>query len=162
MSSTNKTPNLHLNSWIGSDKPKMDDFNYDNSILDSVISSHRDDESVHITYEERSKWNKPSFSSSYYGNGSPTRTIVTGCPFEVAYAIIFADSRPPVMNDYSGNKCRHYFGIATPSGSTLGLGITSDGLRVTQSAAAETGNNYACFNETGVAYRYVLFRMPDA
>lgn len=34
MGSTNKTSNLKLNSWIGSDKPQRVDFNYDNNILD--------------------------------------------------------------------------------------------------------------------------------
>lgn len=30
MSSSNKTANLQLNSWIGTDRPKMADYNSDN------------------------------------------------------------------------------------------------------------------------------------
>ena len=40
MGSTNKTGDLELNQWIGSDVPKMEDFNRDNEILDKTISEH--------------------------------------------------------------------------------------------------------------------------
>ena len=39
MPSSKKTPNLLLNKWLGSDKPKKDDFNEDNEILDRSIGA---------------------------------------------------------------------------------------------------------------------------
>lgn len=36
MPSTNKTTNLKLNKWSGSDKPKKDDFNADNQLIDTA------------------------------------------------------------------------------------------------------------------------------
>ena len=66
MSSTNKTKNLQLNSWIGSDRPKREDFNADNSIIDKAITDHVEDNTVNITSEERGIWNNYMFTGSYY------------------------------------------------------------------------------------------------
>lgn len=40
MPSTYKTPFLGLNRFIGSDKPKMDDFNRDTQKLDDKLKEH--------------------------------------------------------------------------------------------------------------------------
>lgn len=37
MPSTNKTPNLGLNQWLGTDKPKREDWNLDNSLTEQAI-----------------------------------------------------------------------------------------------------------------------------
>ena len=39
MPTSNKTPALSLNNWLGTDKPMRSDFTEDNLILDSVILS---------------------------------------------------------------------------------------------------------------------------
>lgn len=44
MASTNKTETLGLNQWIGSDKPKMEDFNSDNRLIDTALAGHRADQ----------------------------------------------------------------------------------------------------------------------
>jgi len=41
MPSSKKTPNVLLNRWLGSDKPKKDDFNEDNEILDYQLGDLR-------------------------------------------------------------------------------------------------------------------------
>ena len=38
MSSTYKTTNLGLNQFVGSDRPKMEDFNFDNQLIFSFLS----------------------------------------------------------------------------------------------------------------------------
>ena len=53
MSSTNKTANLGLNSWIESDRPKRTDFVSDNTIIDNVLGNHVKDNGVHLTAEEK-------------------------------------------------------------------------------------------------------------
>ena len=40
MASTYKTNYLGLNKFVGSDKPKMDDFNFDNETLDQKFQEH--------------------------------------------------------------------------------------------------------------------------
>ena len=49
MSSTNKTYYMGLNSWVGADVPKMEDFNADNELLDALISEHFNDDAIHVT-----------------------------------------------------------------------------------------------------------------
>lgn len=52
MASTYKTNYLGLNQFVGSDKPKMDDFNFDNETIDQKFQEHVQS-SLHITEEER-------------------------------------------------------------------------------------------------------------
>ena len=49
MPSTNTTPNLGLNSWLSSDKPKRTDFVSDNTIIDTVLGTHISDSNLHLT-----------------------------------------------------------------------------------------------------------------
>ena len=49
MSSTNKTTNLKLNDWVGTDVPQREDFNADNQRIDKAIGDHTGNTTVHIT-----------------------------------------------------------------------------------------------------------------
>lgn len=159
MSSTNKTANLGLNSWVGSDKPKREDFNYDNSILDSVITEHKSDMQVHITPEERDLWNITVYSGMYFGNGSSARTVQTGCPFEASFAIVFANGRPLSVYSSSTGKSYNYVGVTGMNASSSGIQLI-DGvdLSVVQSSSPVISNEYISLNETGVSYNYIMFR----
>lgn len=161
MSSTNKTKNLKLNSWIGSDKPQRLDFNYDNEIIDKAYSQHTEDTVSHITAEERDKWNTNVYMGTYYGTGSQSKSITHSCPFPIGFGMVFADSKTIQSYDSSSNKNISYFGFVTPAASTLGLSVNDTTLTVRQSASAVTGNNYAGFNEQGVVYRYVFIRASE-
>ena len=52
MSSSNKTNYLGLNQFVGSDKPKMEDFNADNRLLDEKIQQHIQSQ-LHLTEQQR-------------------------------------------------------------------------------------------------------------
>lgn len=160
MSSTNKTKNLGLNSWIGSDKPKRIDFNTDNEIIDKVVSEHTDDNVVHINDSERDKWNNYMFTGMYYGDGTTKRVITTACPFEAKVGFVFANNRTINIARFSESKHNNYFGIFGFYANTLGVKLNDDGtsLTVNQSASAVTANEYINLNESGVAYHYVMFR----
>lgn len=75
MPSTNKTGHLRLNNWLGSDKPKKDDFNSDNRLVDTAcremaerigsmegmqgdIQGHIADSAAHLLQEDRSAWSR--------------------------------------------------------------------------------------------------------
>lgn len=160
MSSTNKTKKLGLNSWIGSDKPKRIDFNTDNEIIDKAVSEHTEDTVVHINEEEREKWNNYMFTGMYYGDGSTKRTIQTNCPFEARIGFVFANSRPITIARFSESKHNNYFGVFGFLANSLGIKLEDDcrSFTVNQSASAMTANEYANFNESSVAYHYIMFR----
>lgn len=160
MSSTNKTTNLNLNSWIGSDKPQMADFNSDNEIIDSVMTEHKDDSVIHITQEERESWNTFVQLGMYYGDGSSERTVELDCDFDVKAAVIFANSRPLAATRFSDSKNYNYSAILSREASTIGVAFGDDykSFTVEQSSSAVINNEYANLNESGVTYNYILFR----
>lgn len=160
MSSTNKTKKLGLNSWIGSDKPKRIDFNTDNEIIEQAITEHTEDDVVHITNDERTKWNEYMYTGMYYGDGSSRRVVQTHCPFEARIGFVFANSRPITISRFSDSKKNNYFGIFGIMANSLGIKLEDDGtsLSLTQSVTPMTANEYGNYNESAVAYHYVMFR----
>lgn len=160
MGSTNKTANLRLNSWIGSDKPQRADFNSDNEIIDTVITNHKNDTVSHITQEERENWNTFVKMGVYYGNGASERTIAFDCDFDISLVIIFAGNRPLSSVRFSDSRHYNYSAFVGLYASSLGAKFGSDykSVVVNQSASALYNNEYANLNESGVTYTYILFR----
>lgn len=75
MSSSNKTNYLGLNQFVGSDKPKMEDFNADNRLLDEKIQQHIQSQ-LHLTEQQRERLENPGYLiGSYTGDGTTKRTI---------------------------------------------------------------------------------------
>lgn len=158
MSSTNKTENLRLNSWIGSDKPMRTDFNYDNEVLDSVITEHNNDKSIHITQEERSLWNSYIYMGMYFGNGDYERSVQTECPFDISFGIVFANNRPVSITRFNESGNYNYVAFIGKQANSLGAALVDGNINIVQSPSSEMVNEYMNLNETGVAYNYILFR----
>ncbi|MGN1123858.1 MAG: hypothetical protein ACI4RR_05895 [Eubacterium sp.] len=160
MSSTNKTQNLGLNSWVPTDVPKRIDFNYDNEVIDRVISQHHSDEVRHITYDERERWNSMVYTGMYFGNGSDQRTINTNCPFEASFMIVYASARPTSTVDFSQAKKYNCFACATPIADSLGIKYDSEQgtITVINTVLPVYGSEHVNLNESGTAYTYVMFR----
>jgi hypothetical protein len=160
MSSTNKTENIRLNSWIGSDVPQRADFNYDNILIDKAIGEHTGDTEIHITQAERENWSTFVKAGMYFGNGSVERTIDLECDFDISLVIIFANNRPMSIVRFSDSKNYNYTAFVGRYANTMGAKFTSDykSIVVNQSASAVINNEYANLNESGVAYTYILFR----
>lgn len=158
MSSTNKTQNLGLNSWIGADVPKREDFNNDNAILDSIISQHKSDTDSHITADERETWNNVYAFYTYYGDGKPTRTIDLDIPFRPKWGIIFSENMPLSVVDVTNKANYNYFTLFTSIGSSIGVKLENKTLTVLQSSSPVMGTEYRNFNEIGTIYIAILFR----
>lgn len=160
MSSSNKTENLQLNSWIESDVPKRADFNYDNEIIDRTISEHTSDAISHITQDERECWNNYLHMGMYFGNGTPTRIVETNCPFEASFGIIFANNRPVSVTKFNDARDYNYVGFISALSNGLGVALEEDNrnISVNQTPTPLISGEHAYFNETGMAYTYVLFR----
>lgn len=156
MSSTNKTE-MGLNLWQGGDKPQRSDFNRDNILIDKAFSTHKSDK-MHITDEEREKWNNYIYSGVYFGNGETSRLITLDVPFTPSAVFIFADSVTPTI--LQGERECVYTAYATQNGSTLGVELKNDykTLSLVQSTVPVLDNEYLCLNENGTAYCYVCFR----
>lgn len=160
MSSSRKTDNLSLNSWVGSDKPQRIDFNYDNEIIDRVISNHFDDSDMHVNCRDRDRWDNYMHTEVFYGNGRETRVIETKCPFIARFGIIFGADKLPSVVRFDQSTHHTYIGFFTPSVATAGLNLAENGttLTVTHSATPLFQKEYVNYNENGVLYRIIMFR----
>ncbi len=157
MSSNSKTPLLGLNSWAGSDKPKRDDFNYDNEVIDTVVGEHINDQDLHLSTEEKEKLNAPFLISYYIGDGVNTRVLTLD--FTPSLVIIFAHGVPLSTYDKETDHVYAFGGFATPLYSTAGIYIGENKLTVTESTGAPTMSNfYPRMNNSGYRYHYIAFK----
>lgn len=156
MASTNSTANYKLNQWVGSDKPKMQDFNADNAKIDAAIHAHASDESLHISEASLQEILKsmPVFGS-YTGTGAETRLIELG--FRPAFGIVFANGKNLLSSVGStGNMIVHCAMIAD-SGCTQGLVAENAGFTVINIQQVAEGR-IAQLNAADVTYHYMMFR----
>ena len=156
MASTNSTANLRLNQWIGSDKPKMADFNEDNRKLDEAVSAHIADTAVHPTAAERQTWtNAAPLFGSYVGNGEPVRTVELG--FKPSFGILFAADKNIVQPSGQGSTAVVFSAFISKDGCSQGAYIIDSGFEACSQPTA-VANRIACLNEPEVTYLYMMFR----
>ncbi len=160
MSSSNKTANLQLNSWIGTDRPKMADYNSDNEKIDAAFGNHTGNMQTHLSQEDRERLETPIYFGTYFGDGEVEKTIATGCPFEACCALVFPISYAATVTKFDTKTCTHYFAAATKAGGSMGLQISGGNITVKQSISATAGSEYAALNSKGMSYFYILFRQP--
>jgi hypothetical protein len=94
MSSSNKTKNLNLNSWVGGDKPQRTDFIYDNEVVDQVLGEHIADNNIHLTSTDRKNFSTPVTYFTYIGDGSNKKTMQL--PNTCSVVCIVRIGKPPV------------------------------------------------------------------
>lgn len=161
MSSTNKTTNLNLNSWVSTDKPKMQDFIYDNNIIDSVVSTHIADTNSHLTSALLAKINTPFTCSNYIGNGNSSRTI--SLTFAPKFVIVFCCSMPFNMYDSESEYTEITSAFLASSNSdpysSPGGYISGNGFIVYQmpDGQDQQGMHYS-LNLSGESYAYIAFK----
>lgn len=158
MSSTNKTENLQLNQWIGTDTPQRIDFCSDNQILDAVISEHLDDTVEHITANERQVWNSPVYVCSFVGNGSTSREINLECDFNPIFGIIYPITYMPFVADFTNGTHLNYTGFFSPYGSSIGISLSGKKVTLSQSTIPISPAEYKYYNAKNINYAIVCFR----
>ncbi len=159
MPSTAKTKTLRLNQFVGSDKPKMDDFNYDNTQLETVVGGHLADAQKHLTSEERKAWSQPACELFFYdGNDAAERSFTLS--FEPKFCTVYALEMPPVLSDMSApNITLCYQGAAGQNGkATAGVALSGKTLTVYNDADGLMAQVRRKLNANGISYVCQLFR----
>ncbi|HAN43838.1 MAG TPA: hypothetical protein DCP97_00460 [Ruminococcaceae bacterium] len=157
MASTNKTEYLRLNSWLGTDKPKRDDFNLDNQILDSKIKEHFTSSAIHVTASEKASWNNTGYAiSTYTGNGAVQQIIDLG--FAPRCGIIFGVEEPPAFMDIITGGSFIFSGMFSVFGCSAGVYLEGSNLRVVQFADVAPDRKTPCLNQNGTTYVYIAFK----
>lgn len=182
MPSSNKTPTLLLNSWIGSDIPKMEDFNADNQLTDQAVSqlqerveelekhggggggqdprldAHLKDEEVHLTTADREILATClPVAGTFTGDGNPFQSIILG--YRPRFGFVYAKDKPVTTMNASGNAQFSHLGILSRSGCTSGVEISSTGFKATQLGSAnQSGQTSIGLNQSGQVYTYLIWK----
>lgn len=154
MASTNKTEKLKLNLWTETDRPQRADFNNDNVIIEEALGGHVNNDSIHLTEQEKSRVSAPVIYTGYSGNGQSSREVSLPC--EATAVIVFCDSTPSAVLG-EGCVCNYRAVAMAGAGACKGLTLSSSKLTVTQDTVADNGAK-SCFNESGRQYRVMIFR----
>ena len=150
MPTENKTANLGLNSWLGTDKPQRADFVEDNIIIDTAITNHLNDFDLHLL-------KNPFKIGVFAGNGSSSQDIT----FDFYPRIVFVFLRNAPFTEYDSSngytKVNAAVVAANGGGGTIGASLFLDTLTVSQSTSASNGR-FKNLNASGSQYFYIAFK----
>ncbi len=155
MPTNHKTPKIHLNSWLGTDKPMRSDFVEDNTLLDTLLGGHLENDSLHLSEKDRIALSTPFVADIFAGNGQASGTHVM--PFAPRLVFVFLRNAP--FSRYDSEKaCTVSNAAVVWQGVTSGgAGLSGKTLTLTQSQAPSDGAFYN-LNASGGQYGYVAFR----
>ena len=154
MASTNKTENLGLNQWVGTDHPPRTDFVEDNALIDEAVGTHCANSTIHLTNTEKTRVSNPVAVKQYTGTGTISLTV--NFEFSPKLVLVQKKNAPPIS--YSSSGIVINAGFVTPSyGGTQGLSLMSGVLTLAYSATMTDGAR-ANFNEENASYVIAAFR----
>ena len=154
MSSTYKTTLLGLNQFIGSDRPKMEDFNFDNQTIEQKFKEHTES-SLHLTEHDRQALQSPSYiMGTYVGNGNLTCKIQL--TQEVDFGIVFAHNKP-LVEVVDNGKSSIWCAVFTPQTHSQGAAVDTGGFIVQNMNGMPSDGKKCSLNTKGITYGYVVF-----
>ncbi len=158
MPTNNKTPNLNLNSWLGTDKPKRQDFVDDNNTIDSVLGSHISNTLIHMSAAEKELLNSTISVGTLAGDGNATCTHTLD--FSPKFVLIFAKGEVPIKYDATNSYYVYNFAIATQNtyGSTLGATLNGAELTLQQTQSTPSDSIFINLNKYFKQYVYLAFK----
>lgn len=124
------------------------------SFLDKelICGSHVRDSEIHVTAQDKEKWNELFVTGSYLGSGGSSRSINLG--FSPNLVIVTSLGNHPSVYDSANAVIKNYFGVCTASGGT-GIEITASGFRAMSVSTTGTQTN---LNQAGTSYSYIAFK----
>ena len=159
MPTNNKTQNLHLNSWLGTDKPKREDFVSDNEILDSTISAHTTNTSVHLSAADRVKLESSRISLiPLTGDGKAAKHHTLDITPE--FVIVYLAESPLEEFDKTNNCmiCNGGVCYGEGYGGTAGMSLTGNTLTLLQSQSVPSSGPFLNLNQSCQQYFCVAFK----
>lgn len=154
---TNQKTSLGFNNWDGQDKPARTDFTGDNILLDTLLTKHFADTTLHLTEEMHKKIEEPIVFGFYYGNNKSEQAITLS--FEPKLVLIFASLLPVIapQGDASGFKMN--LAVAMQGEASSGAELDGSTLYVYQESAKENPTGITANLNAGAQYYcYAAFR----
>lgn len=156
MASTNKTAYLGLSQWLATDRPKREDFVADNRIIDEKVKEHFTNTQLHLTADEKAKLISPVEHKLVAGTGE--ESIIYTFSFTPSFVIVSKTSKPFSEYNTGGyTVVNGGFAVGNNGGSTVGVQLAGNRLRLEQSTTAQNGV-YLNLNELYGQYLIVAFR----
>ncbi len=157
MPSTNKTAFLGLNKWLGSDKPKMEDFNTDNQKLDNAIKAHQENQALHLTPPQKEWLASPLVVGSYQGDAQEDRVIHLG--FTPRFVRVLGSGVSPFEYQPQLVHTRQFMAVACGQGGNMGIEIIENGFSVFHHTNLPLdGTTSIMLNAGGLTYHYFAIR----
>ncbi len=124
------------------------------SFLDKELlcGSHIRNDTIHVTQEDKNKWDETFVTGFYTGSGASARTVTLG--FKPSMVLVAALSRPPIIADFTNSTVKNYFTMATAD-AAAGVTVTANGFRT--ASGTVSGSSFA-LNEAGILYSYIAFK----
>ena len=158
MPTESKTPNLNLNSWTGTDKPKRADFVEDNTIIDNVLGLHIANTLIHMSAAEKELLNSTFAVGTLAGDGNSSCTHTLN--FSPKFILVFARNKVPIEYNSTNNYYVYNFAIATQNtyGSTSGAALNGTQLTLQQTQTTPSDGIFINLNKYFQQYVYVAFK----
>ena len=152
MPSSFKTEKLELNFWANIDRPVRSDFNRDNTILDSTVGGHIEDNTLHLTENDRNKLRDTYAIRVLQGTDESTREITLG--FSPSIVIYYATNKPPAF--YADGVNKVYFAVsAQETFGSAGIEIVNERVIITHTT---TGDIRYDLNSSSCQYVLIAIR----
>lgn len=157
MPTQNKTTNFQLNSWLSTDKPKREDFVNDNTIIDTVLASHINDSSLHLSGNILDTINGRFVMGAIVGNGESSK--VTTLSFTPKFFIVYLMNQPPIKYDSANEYYLYNFAMGNGSyGCTKGLSISGANVTLKQTQSSPSDGVYLNLNKNYGQYIYFAIK----
>ncbi|MBQ7101879.1 MAG: hypothetical protein IJN81_09605 [Clostridia bacterium] len=117
-------------------------------------ASHINDTSLHVSAEEKARWNSTITVGTYFGTGEASRSIKLG--FRPSAVIVIPSLMPMFYTATGASYCLS--GVAAQSFATSGLSINDSGFTIKQGTSENCGDTYVLLNKTNVDYCYIALK----
>lgn len=161
MSSDRDTDAIVLNAWLEVSAdfcPAQDSEFYFGSFLDKELlcGGHVRDSNIHVSLDEKLKWNNQYITGMYVGTGMSTQRIYLD--FTPSAVIVTAAEMPMVHPNFTSSQTYVYGGFCTSGQAAFGIDISNNAFNVRHGSARAVGTSIPQLNSSGMIFSYIAFR----
>lgn len=118
-----------------------------------LCGSHIRNDVIHVTAEDKEKWNTPVEVGFYIGNSSSSKTVSLG--YKPKFVILMAAEKPAVTVDFTSSSAKSYFAIASEAAQSQGITLSASGFKVQTNT---TNGVTSELNSIGMTYIYLAWK----
>lgn len=117
-------------------------------------ASHINDTDLHVSQEEKAKWNSSITVGAYFGTGEASRSIRLG--FRPKAVIVIPSILPIFYTATGASYCMS--GIAAQNYSSAGVYLNDNGFTIKQGTSENYGDTFVLLNKLNIDYCYIALK----